>query len=200
MSAVKKLELIGVEDYLAGELVSRVKHEYVGGVVYAMAGARNLHNIIAGNIFATLHTKLRGQKCRPFNSDTKVRVRLPTQWRFYYPDCQVVCRQNPAEDSFQDDPVIIFEVLSNSTRRTDQGEKKDAYLTIPALCIYAVVEQETANVVVYRRTDAGFVPEVYEGLEAIIPLPEIKSELPLAEIFADVEFQAEPVNEEDQTR
>ncbi len=200
MRAVKKLQLISVEDYLAGELVSEVKHEYLGGVVYAIAGGRNVHNVIATNITVAIGSRLRGQKCRPYNSDTKVRVRLPTQWRFYYPDCQVVCRPNPPDDSFQDDPVIIFEVLSNSTRRTDQGEKKDAYLTIPALSVYAIVEQEDAKVVIYRRTEDGFMPEVYEGLDAIIPLPEIKSELPLAEIFADVEFLPEPSNEEDLLR
>jgi len=195
MSAAKKLNLISVEGYLAGELASEVKHEYLGGVVYAMAGGRNAHNAIATNILGLLHARLRGQKCRPFNSDTKVRVRLPTQWRFYYPDGMVVCRQNPPGDSFQDDPVVIFEVLSNSTRRTDQGEKKDAYLTIPALSVYAIVEQDRPKVVIYRRTDDGFVPEVYEGMDAVVPLPEIDTELPLAEIFEGVNFQPEPVDE-----
>ena len=60
--------------------------------------------------------------------------------------------------------------------------------------MYAIVEQESAEVVIYRRTDSGFVPEVYQGLEAIIPLPEIKTDLALAEVFADVEFQAEPTD------
>ena len=64
MSAAEKLNLISVEDYLAGELVSPIKHEYLGGVVHAMAGARNLHNTIAGNVFASLHTRLRGRRCR----------------------------------------------------------------------------------------------------------------------------------------
>src|SRR6478752_1079399 len=112
MTAAQKLNLISVEDYLAGELVSPIKHEYLGGVVHAMAGARNLHNIVATNILGSLHARLRGRRCRPFNSDTKIRVRLPTQWRFYYPDCSVVCRPNPQDDSFQDDPVVIFEVAS----------------------------------------------------------------------------------------
>lgn len=200
MTAAKKLDLISVEDYLAGELVSEVKHEYLGGVVYAMAGGKNLHNSIAGNVFATLHGKLRGSKCRPFNSDTKVRVRLPTQWRFYYPDCTVVCRQNPPDDSYQDDPVIIFEVLSKSTRRTDEGEKKDMYLTIPSLSVYALVEQELAKVIVYRRTETGFVPEVFEGLNAVIPLPEIDTELALAEIFADVQLEPEEIDEAETLR
>lgn len=197
MSAFKKLELISVEEYLAGELVSRVKHEYVGGVVYAMAGAKNSHNIIATNILGLLHGKLRGKKCRPFNSDTKIRVRLPTQWRFYYPDCSIVCRPNPQDDSFQDDPVVIFEVLSKSTRRTDEGEKKDAYLTIPSLSVYAIVEQDSAQIVIYRRTETGFIPEVYEGMNTIIPLAEIDTELPLEEVYSGVEFLPEEVDEDE---
>jgi Uma2 family endonuclease len=92
MTAAEKLSAISVEDYLAGELASRVKHEYLGGYVYAMAGARNVHNVIAGNVFGSLHARLRGKPCQPFNSDTKIRVRLPTkQWRFYYPDTSIVC-------------------------------------------------------------------------------------------------------------
>jgi Uma2 family endonuclease len=164
MSAVKKLQLVSVADYLAGELVSPVKHEYVGGVVYAMAGARNVHNLIAGNVFASLHARLRGRPCRPFNSDTKIRIHLPTHVRFYYPDTSVIFRPNPQTDSFQDEPVVLFEVVSGSTRRADEGEKKDAYLTIPSLAVYVLLEQEIAAAVVFRRTEQGFVREVLEGL------------------------------------
>jgi hypothetical protein len=82
MSAFKKLSPISVEDYLAGELVSPVKHEYLGGVVYAMAGARNAHNLIAGNVLIALGGRLRGRPCRPYNSDTKIRIRLPHHVRF----------------------------------------------------------------------------------------------------------------------
>lgn len=192
MSTARKLDCISIEDYLAGELVSRIKHEYLGGIVYAMAGAGNAHNIIAGNIFASLHGRLRGRPCWPFNSDTKVRVRLSSQICFYYPDVSVVCRPNPQGDSYQDEPVVIFEVLSRSTRRIDAGEKKDAYLTIPSLDVYALVEQDSPTIVVFRRTPTGFVREVHEGLEANLPLAEIGVSLPLAEIYETVEFQPEP--------
>jgi Uma2 family endonuclease len=196
MRSGRKLNLISVEDYLDGELVAPWKHEYVAGVVYAMAGARNVHNIIAGNIFAALHSRLRGRPCQPFNSDTKIRVLMPTHVRFYYPDASVVCRPNPQGDSFQDTPVVIFEVVSHATRRTDEGEKRDAYLTIPSLSVYAVVEQETDAMVVQRRTEHGFVREVYQGLAAVLPLPEIAAELPLAEVYERVEFTPEPVDDE----
>src|SRR5262249_6193626 len=103
MNTGKKLNLVSVDDYLAAELASPFKHEYVGGMVYAMAGARKLHNIITGNTYVALHVRLRGQRCRPFNSDTKIRVQMPTHVRFYYPDVSVTCRPNPPADSFQDE-------------------------------------------------------------------------------------------------
>jgi Uma2 family endonuclease len=140
MITAKKLNLISVEDYLKGELISSVKHEYLGGVVYAMAGARNMHNLIALNTTTSLNYRLRGRTCCPFNSDTKVRVQFPTHIRFYYPDASVVCRQ------------------------------------------------DSAAVVVYRRGEAGFVREVYEGVNAIIPLSELGIDLPLEEIYQRVEF------------
>jgi len=191
MSAVKKLNLVSVEDYLAGELVSPVKHEYLGGVVYAMAGARNVHNLISSNALVALGIRLRGRPCRPYNSDTKIRIRLPNQVRFYYPDVSAICRPNPQTDSFQDEPAVIVEVVSRTTRRIDEGEKKDAYLTIPSLNAYLIVEQESPAVEVFRRTDQGFVREVFAGLEATILLSEMEVELPLAELYEGVEFAPE---------
>lgn len=196
MTAAPKLSLIAVEDYLAGELVSPIKHEYLGGFVYAMAGARNVHNTIAGNVFAAFHARLRGRPCKPFNSDTKIHVRLAGQERFYYPDASVVCEQNAPHQSFQDRPVVIVEVLSRKTRRIDLGEKKDAYLSIPSLAAYLLVEQDVAAVVAYRRTGQGFVREVYEGLEAVVPLAEVEIALPLADVYERVEFAPEPAEDE----
>jgi Uma2 family endonuclease len=196
MSAAPKWNLVSVDDYLAGELVSPIKHEYIGGVVYAMAGARNAHNMIADNILGSLFARLRGKQCRPHSSDTKVRVELATQTRFYYPDVTVVCEPNPQSDSFQDRPCVIFEVLSESTRRIDEGEKKDAYLAMPSMCVYVLVEQETAAVVVFRRTEGGWSREVHEALGAVIALHEIGTELPLAEIYDGVQFSPETTKEE----
>ncbi len=173
------------------KLDSPVKHEYVAGVVYAMAGARIVHNTISGNVFAFLHGRLRGSPCRPQNSDTKIRVRLQTHMRFYYPDVSVVCHSNPPDDSYQDEPVVIAEVLSEKTRRVDEGEKKEAYLTISTLSVYLLIEQSEPSVVVFRRTDEGFVRETYSRLDAVIPLDEIGTELPLAEIYDGVEFTPE---------
>lgn len=192
MSNAPHLDLTSVEDYLAGELVSPVKHEYLGGVLYAMAGARNAHNQIASNLLIAVGARLRGSPCQAFNSDTKIRLRLPHHIRFYYPDLSVVCRPGPLQDSFQDEPVIIVEVLSRGTRRLDEGEKKDAYLTIPSLEVYLLVEQELAAVVAYRRTPQGFKRELYRGIEQMVPLPTLGIDLPLSEIYERLEFSVEP--------
>jgi len=189
MNALKQPDSISIEDYLAGEEVSDVKHEFLGGTVHAMAGATIRHNNIAGNCFAFLHGKLRGKSCQPYNSDTKVRIEFPDHTRFYYPDAMVVCKTNPESDHFQDNPVIIIEVLSDSTRRTDLGEKRDAYLAIPSLKVLLFIESDSPAVTLYRRKPGGgFASELHTGLESTIPLPEIEASLPLAELYERVEF------------
>lgn len=191
MTAAQQLDFVSVADYLAGEQVSDTKHEYSGGYVYAMAGAKTVHNRIAGAWYAALYNALRGHPCEPFNSAMKVRVQLPNHTRFYYPDGMVVCDANQPDDLFQDRPVIIAEVLSDATRRIDEGEKREAYLTIPTLAAYLLIETDMPRVVVHRRTDEGFVAERYDGLDAVVPLPGVDVELPLAELYERVEFKAE---------
>ncbi|MBM81077.1 MAG: hypothetical protein CMJ78_10845 [Planctomycetaceae bacterium] len=189
MTPALKLQPTSVDEYLAGEFVSNVKHEYIAGNVYAMAGGRNSHNLIASNCQGELYGRLSGQPCRTYNSDTKIRIRLQTQTRFYYPDASVICDPNSPDDTFQDCPVLIAEVLSDATRRIDEGEKKDAYLTIPTLSVYMLIEQDFPAVVVFRRSDNGFERELYTELDAVIPLDEIQIELPLSEIYDGVEFE-----------
>lgn len=192
VSTADQLSLVSVEEYLKAERESTVKHEYLGGVVYAMSGGRNRHNLIAGNVFGAFWTRLRGQPCRPFNSDTKIRVRLPGHTRFYYPDASVVCRPNPVDDMYQDAPALVLEILSDSTRRLDLAEKKDAYLTLASLELYLLAEQKVPALILYRRTDEGFQREVHTGLEATVPLPELGIDLPLAEVYDGVTFEQPP--------
>lgn len=189
MSALRKPAPISVADYLAGELVAEVKHEYLGGEVHAMAGGSNRHNAISGNTYLSLGNSLRGKPCRPFNSDTKVRIQLLSHTRFYYPDAMVVCDRNRDQDHWQDRPVVIVEVLSESTRRTDLTEKREAYLAIPSLMALIFVEPDEAALIVHRRkADGGFAREDYAGLDAAVPLPEIECSLPLAEVYEGVAF------------
>ena len=184
MTAQKQPAATSIDEYLAGEEGSAVKHEYLGGAVHAMAGATNGHNAIASNSIVALGARLRGKPCRPYNSDTKVRIELSGHTRFYYPDAMVVCHPNPRSDHFQDHPVVVIEVLSESTRRIDLGEKCEAYLRIPSLQVLLLVESEKIAVTVHRRqADGGFIEEYHAGTDAVIPLPEIEAELPLAELY-----------------
>lgn len=182
---------ISIVDYLAGEEISGVKHEYLGGTVHAMAGASNQHNTISLNCLGSLLNQLRGKSCRPFNSDTKVRIEFPDHTRFYYPDAMVVCHPNPVSDHYQDQPAVVIEVLSESTRRADLGEKRDAYLTIPSLKVLLFVESDSPAVTVHRRkSEGGFAVGHFEGIDQIILLLEIEASLPLSEVYEGAEFPA----------
>ncbi|MBL9155755.1 MAG: Uma2 family endonuclease [Verrucomicrobiales bacterium] len=198
MSITNQWDFVTVEDYLAGELTSSTKHEYRDGIVYAMAGARNVHNDIAVNAVASLHAQLRGRPCKPCNSDTKIRIRHRSGTRFYYPDVSVVCSPNPPEDSWQDAPVVILEVASPATRRIDLGEKMDSYFTIPTLSVYLVAETSEPVVRVYRRSpDGDFRPEWVIGPDAAIDLPAIGATLALADLYDGVTFVPESADEEE---
>ena len=173
---------ITVEEYLNGEDLAEQKHEYLAGVVYAMAGGTKEHSAIAANLLGLLHAALRGQRCRPYTSDLKLRIRFADHTRFYYPDAQVVCRPSPAGTVFQDEPALIFEVVSESTRRIDEQEKRTAYLSIPTLNAYVLIEQDRPAATVWRRTEQGFVREDYAGAEAVIRFDDITVCITLGEL------------------
>jgi Uma2 family endonuclease len=84
--------------------------------------------------------------------------------------------------------VVIVEVLSDATRRIDEGEKREAYLSISTLAAYLLVETDQPRVVDYRRSSQEFVPEAYEGLDAVIPLDAVGVELELKDIYQRVDF------------
>ena len=186
MSTGRITETISVEEYLEGELVSSVKHEYIAGAVFAMVGARNAHNMIATNALIAFGSRLKGNPCRPFNSDTKIRIRMSNHLRFYYPDVSIVCDQNPLSDTFQDQPVLIIEVLSESTRRLDDGEKRDAYFRIPSLKYYILLEQDAAVAVVYQRREQQFDRHEFTHIDDSIALDSLNTSLPLRELFEGV--------------
>jgi len=183
MSIAQRHVLLSPEDFLLGEDGALQKHEYLNGVVYAMAGGTIRHARISGNIFGLLSGGLRGKPCQPFNSDLLTRVRQGDDLRFYYPDVSVVCESNALDERFQDKPVVIFEVLSESTARLDRGEKREAYLTIPTLRVLVLVETETMAVTLWRRVGESWAQEHASAPADVLALPEIECELPLAEIY-----------------
>ena len=176
-------------EYIASEETSSVKHEYLGGTVHAMAGATNQHNVIATNSIISLGGQLRGKLCQSFNSSTKIRIEFPDHTRLYYPDAMVVCHPNPPTDHFQGQPVIVIEVLSDSTRRADLGEKRDACLKLGSLKVLIFVEPEMPSVTLQRRkSGGGFAIEDHVGLDAVIPLPKTDASLALADLYDRAEF------------
>jgi Uma2 family endonuclease len=195
MSSAKRPEHFSVDDYLAMEEQALTKSEYVDGWIRAMCGAALRHNMVTGNCFVALSVLLKGKQCRAFNSDTKVRIDRADMKRFYYPDVQVVCQSNDQLSVFQDQPVLIIEVLSPSTRRYDLDEKMSAYLTIPSLECYVVLEQHQPIGIVMRRTKDGFLRETVEGIDAVIDLPFLGCSLPMRENYDGVEFTDECVQE-----
>ena len=135
------------------------------------------------NISVALGTRLKGKGCRPFNSDTKVRIQQGNDLRFYYPDVQIVCRFNRMDEHFQDHPTVIFEVRSESTMRIDSGEKRDAYLRLPSLEAYVLVHDEQQAVTVWRRQGDQWESEYYTEQGDVIAFPGAECELTLAEIY-----------------
>lgn len=184
--ALEQAWWISPEEYLQGEELAECKHEYVGGVVYAMAGARNQHNRIASNLFVSVGGQLLGRSCEPFNSDTKVRIRNGDDVRFYYPDVMVVCEPNDPDQVFQDRPVVLFEVLSESTARIDREEKLRAYQSIPTLRVYAMIESDQVGVTLYRRVneDADWTVESLKDRGETIALDAIGCTLPIEALYA----------------
>lgn len=155
--------------------------------MYATAGARNSHCLIANRLFVETTIRLREKPCLPWGPDTKIRVEVNKHTYFYYPDMSVVCDPNPGSHTYHDRPVLVAEVLSPSTRRSDEGEKRMIYSRLPSLKLLLLLEQDECKVTLYRRAEEDFGLEVYRGPEAVIPLPELGIELPLAPIYRGVE-------------
>ena len=183
-------DLPSAANYLESESQSGFKREYVEGNIFEMdqRGFSNRHNLIASNSAAALGIRLWKTGYRAWNSSTKIRIRLPSGDRFYYPDVSVVRDPNRPEDPYHDRPVAIVEVISDSTQRIDRGEKLNAYQKIPSLTAYFLVEQSEPLAAVYRRGEREFGFEIYSGLEAEVPLPEIGISLPLRELYEGVTF------------
>ncbi len=171
-----------VEEFLAAEPGYEVKHEYLGGMVYPMADAATPHCIIATNLYGTLGTRLRGRQCQAFGSDMKLRLSISTTTYFYYPDAMIFCGGTGLGASCCERPSVIFEILSESTRSIDEREKRMAYLTLPSLDAYVRIEQERCEVVIERRTNAGWQREVLAA-DGTVRLPTVEVEFPVAELY-----------------
>ncbi len=168
---------ISEEDYLEGEVHSDIKHEYIDGEVYAMSGAKVAHNRISGNINRKFGNHLEGKPCEPFSADMKVKVGS----KYFYPDVLVDCSNLDDNDLFTESPIILVEVLSRSTRRIDETTKRVAYLQIPSLQEYVLIEQDFVDVEVVRRSEGWQSKHYFLGDE--ITFESIKLTLAVEEIY-----------------
>ncbi len=178
------------DEYISGELLSEVRHEYVNGEVYAMSGGTDNHSRIAVKIVSLLDARLEGKPCEPLGSDLKVRITNLSETLGYYPDAMVVCDPTDNDPHFRERPTVLFEVVSKSTERLDKREKLLAYKTIPSLEEYVIIEQTRMAAQVHRRA-SSWKPEFIEGPEAVLVLESISCSLPLADLYARVEWQPE---------
>jgi Uma2 family endonuclease len=149
MSLNSAYQPISEENYLQGELLAETKHEYVDGQVHAMAGASENHNLLSVNIATELKIRLKGTPCRVFIADMKVKVGA----NFFYPDVMVVCQEDNDNEYYKIAPVIIIEVLSKSTRRFDQTDKRLRCQRIPTLEEYVLIEQDRGEIQVFSKKD-----------------------------------------------
>ncbi len=158
-------EFVSVEDYLAAEQASDVRHEYLGGLVYAMAGETRDHNQIVVNTSLTLSRHIRRGPCRLYISDIRVNLDLRNDQYFYYPDIVVTCDKRDTHPRFVRYPKLIIEVLSESTERTDKREKFFAYTSIASLEEYVLLSQAGPEVTVFRRANK-WAAETLSGLKS----------------------------------
>ena len=178
-----------VEEYFRFDERSPIKHEYVAGEVYAMAGATARHNLIAGTMFSLMIGAER-DPCRVFMSDMRVEV---DRDRYYYPDVAVICTPIGELDVVARGPCVVVEVTSPGTARIDRGEKLDAYRRIPALRAYLVVDHRRRRVERHWRESPSGVwvrEEVVGQAEMPIRIPCLDVSLTLEEIYRRVELPA----------
>ncbi|MGB5962442.1 MAG: Uma2 family endonuclease [Coleofasciculaceae cyanobacterium] len=162
MTIIKNQFYISPEDYLKGEEVSPIKHEYRREKVYAMVGAKKPHVVIASNLIILLGNHLEDSPCLVLTSDIK--VRLEETNCYYYPDVAVTCDQRDitSTDEFILYPSLIIEVLSPSTAAFDRGEKFADYQTSPSLREYVLINQSQMSVECFRLSELeGWVSQSY---------------------------------------
>jgi len=180
-----------VEEYLAFEEQSDVRHEYIAGEVHAIAGSSERHQIIAFNIASALRRAARERGCRVILNDVKLQVEPDF---IYYPDIMLLC--DPADDDpyIKERPSLVVEVLSPTTATTDRREKMVKYREIPSLLCYLVVSQDERKLERHWRAAVGDPWEfelLLESLNSRITIPGLDVELTFDEVYEGVSFDTE---------
>src|SRR3954447_8036160 len=135
-------QLMSLDDFLAWEREQPERYEYAGGVATMMTGGSLDHSTIASNIWTALRYGLRGSACRAFRGDAKVIANNSIR----YPDLSVTCSLVRGDEDVVPEPIVVVEVLSDSTEREDRGRKKFDYFATPSIMQYAIVEQHERRI------------------------------------------------------
>ena len=176
-----------LDQFLAWEQRQELRYEFDGFQPLAMTGGTVAHSAVQSNLIAALTNRLRGTPCRPHGSHLKIQV----AGRIRYPDAFVVCTPVRPGDQIVTDPVVIFEILSESTASNDLVVKNAEYRATPSVQRYVVLQQNAAAAIVFSHRAGEWATDLVAGTDAVLPLPEIGIDLPLEEIYADLAFSTE---------
>ena len=189
MSAVPKPKLTP-EEYLEGERSAETRSEYYAGEVFSMAGASREHILIAANVLAGIHRQFAGRPCEVYQSD--MRVKVSATGLYTYPDVVAICGEARFEDGEHDtlaNPLVLVEVLSESTEGYDRGTKSEHYRRIESLREYVLIAQDKVHVEHFvRQPDNTWLLRETEEPNDTLTLPAIQCELTVAEIYDKVEM------------
>ncbi len=177
------------DEYLQMEEKSDIKHEYIDGEIYAMAGALEPHVTIARNLFALLRSHVRGTDCRVYIADMKARIEEIN--RYYYPDAIVTCDERDRENlKYKKFPCLIVEVLSESTEGFDRGDKFADYQEIKTLQEYVLINTKRKRVECFRRSTEGlWILQTYTSVQQAFQLKSIAFESTMDALYEDVMFE-----------
>lgn len=187
-ASIRDVDAVSDEEFLARERASVEKHELLNGRMIAMAGASPRHVALVTNLAAALTSQLRGRGCRAFASD--LRVHVPATGLYTYPDISVVCGE--VERAGKDaativNPVVLVEVLSESTEAYDRGAKFAHYRSIAALRSHVLVDQMEPRIERYDRMDDGdWRLHDVVGVDAVLELPALGIGVLLGDVYADL--------------
>lgn len=187
MGVPKLRPKISIADYIENEKISDVRHEYIDGEVFAMAGTSKSHNRIIRNLLNKLQSKLNEEDSEAFFVDIKVFVEKFN--RFYYPDLLIVCGEDTESEYYTTKPKLIVEVLSPSTSLTDRREKMFVYKEIESLEEYVLIEQDKIYAEIYRRRECGDLWDWIEYFpEEEIEFASVNFKMLMSEIYEGVEL------------
>jgi Uma2 family endonuclease len=173
-----------VEEFLAWEERQELRYEFDGFRPVARTGGTAAHAAIQRNLIIALGARLRGQPCKPYGSELKIAV----AGRIRYPDAFVVCAPVPPRATVVTAPVVVFEILSDSTAGTDLITKNAEYRATASIQHYIILEQTAAAAMIFSRKAEDWLADPLFGADAVLRLPAIGLDIPLAEVYADIDL------------